>query len=154
MWRIGIWVRERANQGESCTAAISGPLIWTTPHGAHLPMMPLAVLTTYHMQQMSAIRKKSFTAFHRILKPFVSAKANKRNYVGSGLLNVENLTSQFVEGSFDVLGVESLEALEEGRLAPVFHLPATLDMERDLRPYITLSRTYLSFESCVAHMLV
>ena len=117
-------------------------------------MMPLAVLTTYHMQQMSAMRKKSFTAFHRILKPFVSAKANKRNYVGSGLLNVENLTSQFVEGSFDVLGVESLEALEEGRLAPVFHLPATLDMERDLRPYITLSRTYLSFESCVAHMLV
>ena len=38
-------------------------------------MTPLAVLTAYHMQQMSAIRKKSFTAFHRILKPFVSAKA-------------------------------------------------------------------------------
>ena len=38
-------------------------------------MMPLAVLTAYHMQQMSAIRKKSFTAFHRILNPFVSVKS-------------------------------------------------------------------------------
>ena len=38
-------------------------------------MTPLAVLTAYHMQQMSAIRKKSFTVFHRILKPFVSAES-------------------------------------------------------------------------------
>ena len=47
-----------------------------------LPMMPLAVLTAYHMQQMSAIRKKSFTAFHRILNPFVSAKSQLQQKLG------------------------------------------------------------------------
>ncbi len=33
----------------------------------HFPMTPLAVLTMYHMTQMSAMRRKSLIVFQRIL---------------------------------------------------------------------------------------
>ena len=79
-------------------------------------MIPLAVLTTYHMQQMSAMRKKSFTAFHRILNPFVSVerqKTEQRNFLGVEKMSLENLTCYFVEGTLDILGVERFEGFEE-----------------------------------------